>query len=86
MNKNQIGGDTRRTSEPVIAKSVSTKDAWRKSGGDALKVAELTPGGLRRVPQGTGGAVRPSDRYAGVSRGHSRRGFAAEGPNVWSGK
>ena len=73
MDKNRIGGVPRWTSEPEIAKSVSTKGAGRKSGGCALKVIGLTPGDLHRVPEGTEGIVRFPDRGAEVSRGHSRR-------------
>ena len=40
----------RRTSGQRIAKSISIKDAKRRSGNCARKATELTPGGLRRVP------------------------------------
>jgi hypothetical protein len=40
----------RRTSGQLIAKSISIKDAKRRSGNCARKATELTPGGLRRVP------------------------------------
>jgi hypothetical protein len=40
----------RRTSGLLIAKSISIKDAKRRSGNCARKATELTPGGLRRVP------------------------------------
>ena len=40
----------RRTSGQRIAKSISIKDAKRRSGNCAPKATELTPGGLRRVP------------------------------------
>ncbi len=46
-----MGLRERRTSGPLTAKSISIKGAGRKSGGCALKAAELTPGGLRRVPE-----------------------------------
>jgi hypothetical protein len=39
----------RRTSGQLIAKSISIKDAKRRSGGCAPKAVELTPGGLSRV-------------------------------------
>ena len=40
----------RRTSGQRIAKSISIKDAKRRSGNGVRKATELTPGGLRRVP------------------------------------
>ena len=39
----------RRTSGQLVAKSISIKDAKRRSGGCALKAIKLTPGGLLRV-------------------------------------
>jgi hypothetical protein len=51
MNKNQIRGIQCRTSGLWIAKSISIKDAGCKSGGCALKAAELTSGGLLHVPE-----------------------------------
>ena len=39
----------RRTSGQRVAKSISIKDAKRRSGGCAPKAIELTPGGLLRV-------------------------------------
>jgi hypothetical protein len=49
MNKNRIRGETSRTSKPLIAKSISIKGSGRRFGGCALKVVELTPGGLSLV-------------------------------------
>jgi len=49
MDKNRIGGLRRRTSEPVIAKSVSIKDASGKSGGRVSKAVELIVGDLLHV-------------------------------------
>ena len=46
MDKNRIGGIRRRTSEQMIAKSISIKGAGCKSGGCASKAVELTSGGL----------------------------------------
>ena len=43
----------RRTSGQLIAKSISIKDAKRRSGGGAQKAAELTPGDLLRVASAT---------------------------------
>ncbi len=40
----------RRTSGRLIAKSISIKDAKRRSGNCARKATELTPGDPRRVP------------------------------------
>ena len=51
MNKNRILGGQGRTSEREVAKSISVKDPGRRSGGCARKAVELTPGGLRRVPE-----------------------------------
>ena len=63
----------RRTSGQGSAKSISIKDAKRKSGGCAWKAIELTSGGLRRVsetrlrgPQGPLTAAQKS--AAGVVR------------------
>ena len=39
----------RRTSGQRVAKSISIKDAKRRSGSCARKATELTPGDLRRV-------------------------------------
>jgi hypothetical protein len=55
-------------------KSISIKDAGRKSGGCAGKADELTSGGLHRVPGGTEATERKPDRGAEVSIGHSRCG------------
>ena len=49
MDKNRIGGSSERTSELVIAKSVSIKASGCKSGGCVPKVVELTSGGLTCV-------------------------------------
>jgi len=52
-------GSSGRTSRHLTAKSISIKGQGCKSGGCAAKTAELTPGGLRRVPDyGTERAVR----------------------------
>ena len=52
MRADEQKPDTRRqrwTSGQLVAKSISIKDAKRRSGGCAPKAIELTPGGLRRV-------------------------------------
>jgi len=49
MDKNRIGGLRRRTSEQLIAKSVSIKDAGGKSGGRVSKAVELIAGDLLHV-------------------------------------
>jgi hypothetical protein len=49
MDKNWSLGLRRRTSEQVIAKSVSIKDAGGKSGGRVSKAVELIAGDLLRV-------------------------------------
>jgi len=46
MNKNRIRGSSDRTSEQVIAKSISIKAPGCKFGGCVLKVVELTSGDL----------------------------------------
>jgi len=62
----------RRTSGPLTAKSISIKDAKRRSGDCARKAAELTPGDLLCVASATEAVERRSDRRAEVSRGHNR--------------
>jgi hypothetical protein len=62
----------RRTSGRLTAKSISIKDAKRRSGDCARKAAELTPGGLSCVARATEVVERQSDRKAEVSRGRSR--------------
>jgi hypothetical protein len=49
MDKNRIGGLRRRTSEPMIAKSVSIKGAGGKSDGRVSKAVELIAGDLLHV-------------------------------------
>ena len=49
MNKKPDMRRERRTSGRLVAKSISIKDAKRRSGGCARKAIELTPGDLRRV-------------------------------------
>jgi hypothetical protein len=49
MDKNRIRGLRRRTSEQLIAKSVSIKDAGGKSGGRVSKAVELITGDLLHV-------------------------------------
>jgi hypothetical protein len=49
MDKNRIAGLRRRTSEQLIAKSVSIKDAGAKSGGSVSKAIELITGDLLHV-------------------------------------
>ena len=74
MDKNRIRGRAVRTSGQETAKSISIKGRSCTFGGCAGKAAELTSGGLRRVPEsGTEGAARFTDRGAEVSKGHSRR-------------
>ena len=63
-----------RTSEPMIAKSISTKDTNCRFGRSASKAGNLTPGDLpcclRKKTEGT---ARNPDRMTEVSRRHSRR-------------
>ncbi len=61
-----------RTSGQLTAKSISSKDAKRRSGDCARKAVELTPGDLLCVAKVTEIAERQSERRAEVSRGHSR--------------
>jgi hypothetical protein len=49
MDKNRIRGIRCRTSGQMVAKSISIKGIGCKSGGCALKVVELTSGGLLLV-------------------------------------
>jgi hypothetical protein len=51
MYKNWISGLRRRTSEQLIAKSVSIKDAGGKSGGRVSKAVELIAGDLLQVTE-----------------------------------
>ena len=58
-DRNWINRRQGRTSLHEITKSISIKGLKRKSSGCALKVAELTPGGLLGWSGiGTGGIVR----------------------------
>ena len=50
-NRNRIGGRLGRTSEQLVAKSISIKGQVCRSGRCAGKATELTWGGLRRVPK-----------------------------------
>ena len=72
MYKNWIRGLRRRTSEQLIAKSVSIKDAGGKSGGRVSKAVELIAGellhGLEFVTEE--GVIHP-DPTAAVSSGRS---------------
>jgi hypothetical protein len=81
MYKNRIGGIRCRTSEQLIAKSISIKGTGCKFGGCVRKAVELTSGDLPfcRGITTEGRAIDP-DRAAEVSRGRSRR-ENAEGPN-----
>jgi len=68
MNKNRIRGLRRRTSEHMIAKSTTIKDAGGRFGRCALKAVVLMTGGLLHCPgTGTETEVIPSDRAAEVS-------------------
>ena len=49
-NRNRIGGRLGRTSEQLVAKSISIKGQVCRSGRCAGKATELTWGDLRRVP------------------------------------
>jgi len=70
----------------MIAKSTAIKGRGGKSGGRAVKAVGLTSGDLRCVRAfRTEVVVRRPDRSAEVSRGHTRRQRAAEGPNGGSG-
>src|ERR1700693_301877 len=81
MDKNRIRGLRRRTSEPMIAKSVSIKDAGGKSGGRVSKAVELIAGeSVARLEFETEGGVIHSDPAAEVSSGRSTHA-SEEGPN-----
>jgi len=63
-----------RTSRPMTAKSISTKDTNCRFGRSASKAGNLTPGDLSGcLGKKTEGTVRDPDRMTEVSRGHSRR-------------
>ena len=81
MYKNRIRGLRRRTSEQVIAKSVSIKDAGGKSGGRVPKAVELIAGELLHCLEFVteGGVIHP-DPGAAVSSGRSTHA-SEEGPN-----
>jgi hypothetical protein len=72
-NRNRVRGASGGTSGPLTTKSSIRQGQGRIRGGRASEDDGLTPGGLRRVPSGTGRSARSGDRGAGVSRGHSRR-------------
>ena len=59
-----------RTSGLLTAKSLSIKDAERRSGDCARKAVELTPGDLPCVASATEIVERQSDHRVEVSRGH----------------
>jgi hypothetical protein len=59
------------TSGLLTSKSISIKDAKRRSGDCARKAAEITPGDLSCVASVTEAVERQPDRRAEVSRGHS---------------
>ena len=83
MHKNRIEGERDRTSERKVAKSIPVKGHGRRSGGCAPKAVGLTPGDLRRCPDGgTEGTERNPERGAGVSRRHSRWRKRAGEPEV----
>ena len=88
MDKNRIrglpaAGRPTRPDERANDREVhSHQEPGGKSGGDAVKAAGLTSGGLRRVRKSRTERDRKArDRGAEVSRGHSSR-FADEGPNA----
>jgi hypothetical protein len=68
----------RRTSGRLTAKSISIKDAKRRSGDCAQKAAELTQEICSVVARATEAAERQSERRAEVSRGHSKEGNEPE--------
>lgn len=70
-NRNRISGGAGRTSCLGTAKSISIDSLRCRSGGCAVKVIELTPGGLRRCPCGLRCVGRRPDRGAEVSRRRS---------------
>ena len=72
--RNRIGGHAGRASWQRTAKPISIKRPWGKSGRCAGKAVKLNSGDLHRCPEFlTEGAVRLSDRYAEVSRGHNSK-------------
>ena len=72
-NRNRVLGTPGRTSNLLLAKSISIKGLACRSGRCAVKAVKLTSGDLCRCLGTEAGEVekRP-DRDAEVSRGHSR--------------
>jgi hypothetical protein len=62
----------RRTSGQRTAKSISIKDAKRRSDDYARKAAQLTPGDLLCVAVATEAVEKLSERGVEVSKGRSR--------------
>ncbi|MGI8958623.1 MAG: hypothetical protein ACR2IV_02460, partial [Bryobacteraceae bacterium] len=67
MDKNRIQGISVGRAGNLPRSPYSSKDAKRRFGDCAQKVAELTSGDLLRVAKATETAVRQSDRRAEVS-------------------
>jgi hypothetical protein len=78
MNKNRIRGVSVGRASARFAKSISIKDAKRRFGGCALKVVELTSGGLSLVAENPSGwkptkcGAISTEATTAVSRRHSR--------------
>ena len=72
-NRNRVIGTPGRTSNRLLAKSISIKDLVCRSGRCAVKAVKLTSGGLHRcLGNEAEEAEKRPDRGAEVSRGHSR--------------
>jgi hypothetical protein len=81
MDKNWIGGLRRRTSEQLIAKSVSIKDAGGKSGGSRIESSRAYRGrSVACLGFVTERGVIHADPAAEVSSGRSTHA-SEEGPN-----
>src|SRR6267378_2923449 len=80
MDKNRIRGLRRRTSEQLIAKSISIKDAGGKSGGRIESSRTYHGRSAVRLGFVTESEVIHSDPAAEVSSGRSTHG-SEEGPN-----
>ena len=81
MDKNRIGGSSDRTSELMIAKSVSIKAPGCKSGGCVGKAVKLNLGELCRVPdsglgESQGEPIATQQSAEAVVGGVHRRRFA----------
>jgi hypothetical protein len=76
----------RRTSGLLTAKSISIKDAERRSGDGARKADELTPRDLPGVPYSRGLRLSRGDLTTGQKSAEGIVSGNGEGPNERSGE